>query len=604
MCDPFEDFSKVFFAMCKSRNTPYALGLWLQWKYRCYDTARRPDPALYDDSYSFSVDYLLYSWPSKARVNVDGRDLRKVALEGFAADEVLNAQTAKRLRAGMLHGFDRDSEQLLFKIRRKIASVLGPLDVVKCLDRCRLGGGATNTLSRKEARRDKKIVTLPLTVSPSALNYALEVIQSDPGWLRAIGIDAEGPCCIVDPAVILQTDYNVFDTVPKDLRGDRTIAKEPMMNGLLQQGVHLHLRSCLKRVGVDLRDQTQNQHWASLAHSLDLCTLDLKSASNSVTTALIELLFPVDWFLFLDCLRSRRTYIPELDITVNPAMFSSMGNAFTFEIESLIFYATLHSVCDPNQIISVYGDDLICPAHKAEAVISALTLLGFRVNKDKSFLSGRFFESCGKHYFDGTDVTPAYQKEPPRSSTAATLRSHNRLIRWAARSGSGVVLDSLVRPACDLLAREVDSKLHGPIGPEEDSWLQVPYGTYKVRHGFAVISRLVPAVKTKDGKVVKPRPRLAIQRAAYAYHLRLAHQGLPVCDSDWHSVNGCPRVTSDVLLDRLGVKLSTSLSEAPRSYDPDLVLIRKGSIPLDSVWGVQLQWVNDPPQVTNGAVAM
>lgn len=509
MHDPSEDFGKVYFALCKSVDTAYSLGMWLRWKNRDWISATAPNPLAYDNAHDFGRDYLIYSWPSKAKVNLESVDLKQKALESFAADEMFNKETAARLRRGMYEGFNPRVENILVDVRRKIRFVLGEFNLREIVDSCRWGNGASATLSRRRARPDQKITTLPLSVSPRALGLAKALIESDYHWMRALVPDLAGPASLIKSCFEI-IDFNEFDTVPKSLKTDRTIAKEPTLNGFLQQGVHLVLRKRLKRVGVDLSDQGINQTLASLAQTLGLATLDLKSASNSVTAMLMELLLPPDWFEFLNQIRSHRTRMPDDSIHKN-YMFSSMGNAFTFELESLVFWAIAASCSKASKLVSVYGDDMIVPQVYADDVIYGLEAFGFRINTDKSFTSGRFFESCGKHYFDGTDVTPAFQKANPLESTIESIRAHNRLIRWAYRSGAGVVLDTTARPACEFLARLVPQKFHGPIGPEGDEYLQVPVGSFRIHHGNAVVYTLT---KTK----IERRTR---QAGSYAYWLRL-----------------------------------------------------------------------------------
>lgn len=511
MYDPSQDFGEVYFALCKSVDTPHALACWLSWKEKCFTSLEGPCASAYCDAASFERDYLVYSWVSKAQVNLENRDLKKCALDSFNADEDFNLQTTSRIRSWDLRGSSPRVEALIHRVKRKIDAILGPFDLLEVMNRCRFGNGASATLSRRKARVDQKITTFPLSVSPAALGLARCVVESDLHWLRALMPKAEvlGPCSLL-PCCFLVTDFNVFDTVPKSLKTDRTIAKEPTLNGFLQQGVHVILRERLQRAGVDLRDQRINQCWASLAENLGLATLDAKSASNSVTTALVALLLPYSWFNLLDLLRSRKTLLPDGTIHRN-VMFSSMGNAFTFELESLIFYSILTEICEPGSIVSVYGDDMIVPQGNAEECIEMLELFGFRINQSKSFISGRFFESCGKHYWGSSDVTPVYQKKAPRFNRFECIAAHNRLIRWALRSGYGVCLNRVVSGPCELLKRG-HQNFSGPIGSESDTYFQVPYGGYRVRNGHA-------QVKTWEAISTVIRTR---QSGAYAYWLRLA----------------------------------------------------------------------------------
>jgi hypothetical protein len=95
--------------------------------------------------------------------------------------------------------------------------------------------------------------------------------------------------------------------------------------------------------------------------------------------------------------------------------FSSMGNGFTFELETLIFWA-ISSVCQNvhNEFnVHVYGDDIIIPSESYSDVEAALTFFGFSLNEEKSFKEGAFRESCGSDYFNGVAVRPYYIEELP-----------------------------------------------------------------------------------------------------------------------------------------------------------------------------------------------
>lgn len=511
MQNPFEDWDEVYFSLCKGINTPKSLACWLAWKYRCFTSIASPRAADYDSVDGFSRDYLCYSWASKARVNLENLDLKAVALTSFKEDEAFNRETTFRLR-NLSSAKNSRVEGIIHDAQRKIAHILGPLDLSSLLDNCRFGNGATVSLSRRRARYDKKMTTFPLTVSPSCVNLALAVIQADPLWGSAIcRADVLGPFSIL-PSNFEVVDYNQFDTVPKSLKGDRTIAKEPVLNGFLQQSVHVYLVERLRRFGVDLKDQTVNQSWASLAEKLELATLDAKSASNSVTTELVKLLLPPDWFDFLNKIRSRKTRLPDGTIHYN-WMFSSMGNAFTFELETMIFYSILSALCGPKSVVSVYGDDMILPQQYAAEAIQILELLGFRINRDKSFVSGAFFESCGKHYFKGSDVTPVFQKAQPRLNHAERIRSANRLLRWGLRMCYGLGIDSAVRPVWNLLSGNGNTTCpRGPVLHTDDDWfIMTPDIAVPALYGTARFTCVVPAT----------RKELSRQRASYAYSMRL-----------------------------------------------------------------------------------
>lgn len=235
---------------------------------------------------------------------------------------------------------------------------------------------------------------------------------------------------------------NVMFTVPKTTTVDRVACKEPDLNMYVQKAIGDYFRQALKRKGIDLNDQTINQRLAYEGSVLgSLATVDLSSASDSVTTQLVTELLPFEWSSLLMDLRSPYTII-DGELHENE-MISSMGNAFTFELESLIFWALTRSVCYHSNIrgrVSVYGDDIICPSSAAPHLQKTLSFFGFQFNTEKSFWEGKFRESCGKHYFDGSDVTPFYIRKVP-SDVTDWIHILNSLRAWLDRQAIIGILD-------------------------------------------------------------------------------------------------------------------------------------------------------------------
>jgi hypothetical protein len=229
---------------------------------------------------------------------------------------------------------------------------------------------------------------------------------------------------------------NVMFTVPKNTEIDRVACKEPDLNMFLQRGLGTKIRKSLRRVGINLNDQTRNQSLAREGSLTgDLATLDLSSASDSVTCMLVEELLPIHWYASLNSIRSKVTMIGDEE-HVNE-MFSSMGNGFTFELESLLFYALARTTAyfrGVSGVISVYGDDIICPTTLVQDLISVLSFFGFTVNTKKSYWEGDFRESCGGHFVSGADVTPFYLRKPVAELTDL-IHVANAIRHWALRDG-------------------------------------------------------------------------------------------------------------------------------------------------------------------------
>jgi hypothetical protein len=454
----FNKSGLIYEALCNALSSPTSRRLLslLSDNELSFSKALRIPSRSNQNATSFAEDYLLNTYLDKYPAKVKGVSTKDVALAGFMSDESYNRETEVQLDM-MRHRVNSPMlERHIWRIQRKIAHVLGPFDISRLYDGC-FGSGASFSLKRREAGQDKKYIAIP-QVTSDALKHARRLFLMNNGWReslsRSFGIDPLQDIEIVKG--------NKFDTVPKNLRTDRTIAKEPILNGYLQQGAHLYMRNRLRRFGVDLRDQSLNSKKAALAYHQDLATIDLKSASNSVTTELVYLLLPYDWAEYLDDIRSKWTLLPDGSWHQN-SMFSSMGNAFTFELETLIFWA----IASFDKEVAVYGDDIVVTQKNADEVVRLLRIFGFRINEDKSFLTGPFFESCGKHYFEGFDVTPAYQKEPLKTPSSY-VRCYNRLYRWSLRIYGLSPADTPLSSVLDLiyqLAVDAHPRLEGLFGP-------------------------------------------------------------------------------------------------------------------------------------------
>lgn len=218
-----------------------------------------------------------------------------------------------------------------------------------------------------------------------------------------------------------------LEFVPKNAKTDRAIMVEPWLNSIVQLAVGDYMARRLKAFGVDLSDQDRNKSLAregSLTGAL--ATLDLSSASDSISTGLVEHLLPPDWFDLLSRLRTGEV-VESSGLVTRLQKFSSMGNGFTFPLESLVFWALTRACCDRRETVSVYGDDIICPTSRVESVIRVLNATGFLVNEEKSFWEGPFRESCGGDYLSGIDVRPCFIKGPLTGHDM--FRLHNYYMR-------------------------------------------------------------------------------------------------------------------------------------------------------------------------------
>lgn len=427
----------AFRQLCEATNSLYAkeaLALFNKSEEEFALTLQMPQPSQYDSADSFRRDYVVYNYLRKY-VGLDTKiDKKTVALSKWYAAEEQCAVTNNSLSSGSYISYE--AECAILRARRKISRVLGDFGFDKVLRSVGMGPGSSFDVSRRAKPGSK--YSLPITVTPECLHLAKAWLSLDMhfAFSRERGILPEGAYSVTNDSFHV-VKGNRMSFVPKDSTTDRVICVEPTFNIFLQKGVGGYIRRQLRKFGIDLDLQSRNQELARLAQALGLATLDLSSASDSICIELVKLLLPLDWWLYLDQIRSHYTFLSKDKGWKKLTKWSSMGNGFTFELETLLFWA----LCpEDSQTSSVYGDDIICDQSSAEEYIKILNGLGFTINKAKSFVDGRFFESCGKHFFDGIEVTPCYQKEE-MSSAFSYVRAFNRLFLLADRTGDPLYED-------------------------------------------------------------------------------------------------------------------------------------------------------------------
>jgi len=404
------------------------------------------NPAFYSSASDCAIEYGVRTFLKKFK-GFDvytPKELEENTFDAWTASEARCRITNEYIRKAETSGFPPDVASIIHRAQYKIAKLLGVFSYEKVTAECEWTSGATVSLPKGTSFDTKMSTTL--TVSSRALPFMRATLETDPMWLEALQGQMEPGSCEVSTIRFVLCDYARLDFVSKDWKILRPIAIEPTGNMFLQKGVGNFFRKVLRKVGVDLNNQEVNRDLCRIAQWFGLATLDLKAASDSVAKLLVRLLLPMYWYNYLDLIRT--TCVRKGDEIIPLEKFSSMGNGFTFELESMIFWALSDSImdaegCTNKRWLGVYGDDIIVPQEIAPRVVSTLELLGFEVNKEKSFFSGRFFESCGVHVFDGIDITPVYQKEVI-DSDPERIRCFNRLFRWTQRIGLTLDPDSFL----------------------------------------------------------------------------------------------------------------------------------------------------------------
>jgi hypothetical protein len=388
-------------------------------------------------------------------------DKNRVALNGFLNAEASCRETNDRLLRG-----NPDYDGLLWAASRKIANVLGVFDPGELVNLSGWGPGVTLSLR-------------------SGNNTLFEKFRHDgevtPNFYRLSKLlcDVSSPYWSVRPRVY---EGNRVITVPKNAKTDRVIAVEPSLNLFFQKGVGAMIRKRLKRWGIDLNTQVRNQELSrSGSFSGSLATVDFSSASDTISYRLVMDLLPWNWFEVLDVLRSPRGMLD--DELLEYEKFSSMGNGFTFELESLIFWALARAVaeeqnCDASEI-SVFGDDVIIPTVLYERYSQLCSYAGFTVNKTKSFSTSYFRESCGGYFWNGVSIKPVRLIES-LASKEASYSYHNRLKEY----DSNEAFDKLFSSLRAFLRNSVKNPCFVPPSYGDSGFrLTKPRGFYSTRSG-------------------------------------------------------------------------------------------------------------------------
>jgi hypothetical protein len=377
---------------------------------------------------SVEAEYLLNGFLTKFTESdaKSADDRRARAINKWLTTESTNLTTNARLSHAMREKVDILPGIPYGKFRKVVRGMIErivPFEPSRDVATGGFSGGASTSAKRSQSHPALKFLDKADVTRP-ALPVFRDIIR---GSRWADHFEESG----LEPRFVVG---NVLFTVPKNSQIDRVACKEPDLNMFLQKSLGNQIRRCLRRVGIDLNDQTLNQELARIgAVTGSLATLDLSSASDSVTVELVRELMPANWFYYLDLYRSPVTVIDGVE-HVNE-MFSSMGNGFTFELESLLFYSIARAVAYLTGVpgsISVYGDEIIVPTEMGLDLISALSFCGFTTNEGKSFMDGPFRESCGAHWHGDVNVTPFYLKGPFKSISDLIL-TLNQLSSWASR---------------------------------------------------------------------------------------------------------------------------------------------------------------------------
>lgn len=438
--------------------------------YLSYSLTRKAaSPHLLSDDESRK---LMETW-IEAGVDGSQEPQRQLALKAFATREQQNKTINDSESWGydpITGGFQSDQERglnILLRAREIFQDILGSCDLDEICRMAGFGNGASASLKRAEAQREKKYLA-SLTGSSSILPLATLVVSSSPAWTEAIdpkdyiAVSSSGKV-LLRPGVLKMSPGAVLDCVDKDAETKRIILKEPELNGYFQRGVGGVIRKRLRSYripGLEMLDGIDLNRTGSLNASLACAgsahgmigTVDGKQASDSITLSAVEFFCTPEWYRMIRMTRSDWAVTPWGRVKLQ--MVGGMGNGFTFELESVIFYsiglacAERSSIPCAQALVSIHGDDLVVPSDVYNEVHAAYSRLGVVVNESKTFCTGPFRESCGGHYFMGHSVKPFYVKKQTGRLRGDWFWLANSLLLWLSERSEDFIYG---HRGCDLM---------------------------------------------------------------------------------------------------------------------------------------------------------
>lgn len=268
--------------------------------------------------------------------------------------------------------------------------------------------------------------------------------------------------------------------VLKTVDVSRLVKLETSLAMFFQKGIQAVYEGRLFDVfGIAFDDQPQINSELARCGSLDdsKATLDLKQASDYMAYKMLKHYMPKADFAWLDLFRSKYCLNQKGEETPLH-MMGTMGNAFVFPLQTIIFACAVKAVyralgiplikkkerffasqvearaykwdegkpsipllrnslmSTPSKDLSrypnfgVFGDDIVVEGEAFKPLTKLLATLGFVVNLDKSFENGYFRESCGRDWYCGEPVRGVYCKSLKTEQDRYTLI--NSLNDWSS----------------------------------------------------------------------------------------------------------------------------------------------------------------------------
>lgn len=489
-----------------------------------------------------------------------GVDPREVAKSKFKDAEIACQSTNEifRMRRAGLFNFEPWVDAALRRAQHKIARILGRLPHVRDL-KLRFGPGATTLTKKKNASVVEKLQA-GVSCSESLLPYASALLAEMPQLTRLhntlepdpyadllterwelqgladfLDVSPRAEICVdgylttpeslrekvaeldreiemrqlVDVVERCPVEINdgVVEFVPKNAKTHRSIVKEPSLNTMIQLALGDYMAKRLHAFGIDIRNQEINKSLAKEGSLTgELGTLDLSSASDTISMEIVHELLPLEWAFMLNSCRTDKVLLDAERVDLEK--FSSMGNGYTFPLETLIFWALASSAAEDG-FASVYGDDIIVGTHSVNRVMRLLEVCGFEINRKKSYWTGSFRESCGGDFLRGIDIRPYYHKKVVTGMEL--FKMHNFYVRHHNPEMAERVL-AHIHPSL---------RIYGPDGYGDGHLLGdwTPRRTKRQRdHGYGGV--LFDTFKLGDRKDFRPKRRGDAALPTYSIYTR------------------------------------------------------------------------------------
>lgn len=332
---------------------------------------------------------------------------------------------------GPLEGYGRN-DRILIRSRWLCQWILGDITTEEVFLSCKHGSGSSIGVPFRDTSIDRKYL-FPLSCTTGVERLFESYLNFNP-QLRDALKKHNAPNRDKDMYKIVVGSR--AHTVLKTADIDRFIAIEPTLNMFFQLGLMDVFVDRLKSAGLDVASLQDTHRLLAMLSSVSgtNATVDFSMASDCVSTGFLRWILPPKWFAWVDQLRCKQMIVDEKIVDLH--MISTMGNATTFPVETLVFYclavASIMECSKPNPrrllstvkeraSASVFGDDCILPQRAYGIFTDIAGVVGFIVNQEKSFynVGPGFRESCGGDFLHMRNMRPFSLKAPSSGRRSA-----------------------------------------------------------------------------------------------------------------------------------------------------------------------------------------